>query len=189
MLAISTALLFLSSTLGVLASIINSGDFVFPLEKSEDFSSCKFQNGSAGRCVNIRKCQKVHDEYILGINPTVCHFEENGPVVCCMTVTEYPLSKLMTTPVSTTLRPLFEYSSDFVVIGPTSNFPSFPEVKNSTQFVPSEQLVTRRKSVTNCEDVYSLPVPFDNPGDFHVTIVGGQVTSVGEFPHMVRCSM
>lgn len=52
------------------------------------------------------------------------------------------------------------------------------------QVKTSDNLLERRKSV--CEDVYSLQVPIKwKPGEFHVAVVGGSVTSEGEFPHMV----
>lgn len=148
--------------------IENSEDFVFPLEKSDDFSACTFKNGSIGRCINLAQCPHAHNEYQSGINPTLCHFEKDEPVVCC-------LSKI-------TKGPLPLFNQEFIVIDGPNNIDN----KNKKK-IPSEPLVERRKSVANCEDVYSMPVPFPRiPGEFHVTIVGGQVTSEGEFPHMVR---
>lgn len=165
MFIIDLAVLLLSSlqisVSGSIASNLYFDDFVFPLEKSENLSSCTFENGTVGRCVSLSECRHAHDEYKSGINPKLCHFEKNEPVVCCI--------------LKTTESPLFD---QFIKITTTDN----PENKN-----PSGELVERRKSAVSCEDVYSLAVPFKNiPGQFHVTIVGGQVTSEGEFPHMVR---
>lgn len=188
------------SALGVTDSEINSEDFVFPLQKSEYFSQCSFKNGTNGQCVKASQCPKAHDEYKFGVNPTLCQFEKNELVVCCM-ITDQSIQDLKPMKMNntitennverSTLRPLFEYSDAFVVIGPPSaNVSKIPQplADQSTQFFPSVQLIERRKSVAKCEDVYSLPVPFkSSPGLFHITIVGGQVTSTGEFPHMVRC--
>lgn len=131
------------SALDSIATKVYSDDFVFPLEKSDDFSSCTFDNGTVGRCVSVSDCPHARDEYQSGINPTLCHFEKVEPVVCCI-------------------------------------------LKHRN----SENLVERRKSAASCEDVYSMAVPIEEdipiPGEFHVTIVGGEFTLDEEFPHMVR---
>lgn len=135
------------STKGVTDSNIDSEDFVFPQVKSEYFSTCIFQNGTTGRCVNASQCPNVRDEYKSGINPKLCYFEKNDPVVCCLFT------------------------------------------QTSTQSVSSDPVVKRRKSAASCEDIYSLPVPVPvdfTPGEFHITIVGGELTNEEEFPHMVR---
>lgn len=74
----------ISSTLG-----FYSDDFAFPLEKSDDFSSCTFENGTVGRCVN--DCPSSRYEYQLGINPTICRFERKALIVCCLTNTRPPV--------------------------------------------------------------------------------------------------
>lgn len=127
------------------SSVPQSEDFVFPLEKLDDFTVCTFKNGTVGQCVNLSECPNARNEYQRGIHPTLCRFDKEEPVVCCMKQMVHPL-------------PLFDPSA----------------------------LVKRRKSVAQCEDVYSLAVPFiSKPGEFHVTVVGGSVTSEAEFPHMV----
>lgn len=137
-----------------IASRVYSDDFVFPLERSDDFSSCSFENGTVGRCVTVSECPHARDEYQSGINPTLCHFEKVEPVVCCLWTTTTDLSD--------------------------------ENQKNKT----SEKLVERRKSAASCEDVYSIPVPMktipDELGEFHISVVGGELTLEEEFPHMVR---
>lgn len=134
-----------------------SEDFVFPLEKTDDFMSCTFKNGTIGECVNLSECSNARDEYQSGINPTICHFVKEEPVVCC-------IKEIVNLPIS---DPLNE---------------STTEKDNRA----SDVLVKRRKSVAQCEDVYSMAVPFNRvPGEFHISVVGGSVTSEGEFPHMV----
>ncbi len=114
-----------------------SEDFVFPLEKSDDFTSCTFKNGTVGGCVNLSVCPNARDEYRSGINPTLCRFEKEEPIVCCMKEVVMPSA--------------------------------------------------RRKSAAKCEDVHSIPSPLSGAlGEFHVTVVGGELTLEAEFPHMVR---
>lgn len=64
------------------AQVFAFGDFEFRTEKSEDLSSCTFNNGTAGRCVSAFECPSAVDEYRLGISPTLCHFVRE-PIVCC----------------------------------------------------------------------------------------------------------
>lgn len=160
------------SGMGVTVNIINSDDFVFPLVKSEDFSMCIFQNGTTGQCVNASQCANVRNEYQSGISPTLCYFDKNEPVVCCVSaVTENSLPDVIST---STLRPSYNNSNIDI------------KIETTTPQSDWWQLLQRRKSDTKC-DFYSLPVPFESiPGVVHATVVGGQVTLEGEFPHMVR---
>lgn len=162
MFLIDLAVLFLSSVqisvLGSFAQNFYFDDFVFPLEKSDNLSSCTFENGTFGQCVKVSECPHANNEYKSGINPTLCHFEKDEPVVCCILKDQF-------------IKPTTDTTTT-----------DSPENKNT-----SGKLVEKRKSAAKCEDVYSLAVPFQNiPGQFHITIVGGQVTSEGEFPHIVR---
>lgn len=55
----------------------------------------------------------------------------------------------------------------------------------------SEQLVDRRKSAAQCDEVNAMPVipvttNTDFLGEFHISVVGGEKTVEEEFPHMVR---
>lgn len=72
-----------------------SDDFAFPSERSDDFVSCTFANGTIGRCVE--DCPNVFLEYQLGIKPTLCHFDNKVPVVCCLTLTHSPVFENATT--------------------------------------------------------------------------------------------
>lgn len=72
------------SALDSIATKFYSDDFAFPLEKSDDFSSCTFDNGTIGQCVSVSDCPHARNEYQSGINPTLCHFEKVEPVVCCI---------------------------------------------------------------------------------------------------------
>ncbi|XP_037029826.1 serine protease snake-like [Bradysia coprophila] len=157
MFRIDLAVLFLSAV-QISTLQLYSDDFAFPSEKSsDDFASCTFINGTVGRCVN--DCPGALFEYQLGTNPTICRFDNQVPIVCCLTHTSLPLIDL--------------FRND--TITETDDDPD-RGAQNS---------VKRRKSVAKCEDVYSLSLPFRNiPVQFRTTIVGGQVTSYGEFPHM-----
>lgn len=135
----------------------HSKDFVFPLEKSDDFTPCTFKNGTVGGCVNLSVCPNARDDYRSGINPTLCGFDKEEPVVCCMKeVVNLPIFDPFVTS-STTER---EKLSDDV---------------------------ERRKSAAKCDDFFTPPVSINKaPGLLHVSVVGGSFTLDAEFPHMVR---
>lgn len=170
MLVVDRTLLFVLSLTKILAPqpvsshhIYDSDDFVFPREKQNDLVSCTFSNGSIGRCVTATDCPNVNNEYQEGINPTLCYFTKE-PIVCCM---------------SHILGPIF------VVFSPT-DAPGPPKTVGSPiGGVKSENLMSRRKSAAACDDVFSNTVPFRSDGLFHITVVGGEETEQGEFPHMV----
>lgn len=128
------------------SNVQKNDDFSFPLEKSDD--SCTFKNGTVGRCVNASQCPNAHSDHRSGINPTICHFEHQESVICCLMETS---------------------------LAPRPNL-----IRLNT---------TDRKSVAYCKDVYSLPIPIPEVAgsefDTDRAIVGGEVTVIGEFPHMV----
>lgn len=141
MFLINIAFVIFLSSVQIFALDPQSEDFVFPLEKSDDLMVCTFKNSTVGQCVNISECPNARNEYQTGIHPTICRFDKEEPVVCCMKQMVQPL----------------------------------PRFDSST-------LVKRRKSVAQCEDVYSLAVPLiRKPGE-------SGSTSETEFPHMVQFS-
>lgn len=97
-----------------------SVDFAFPSDKSDELA-CTFANGSVGRCV--KDCLNASYEHQLGINPTICHFENNAPIVCCLTKTRLPLINL------------------------------FPNIAATTTYDPNSGAQNdRRKSAVNCDN-------------------------------------
>lgn len=154
---IEPAIVLFLGSVQIFAQNPQSEDFVFPLEKTDHFTECTFRNGSSGHCVNLSECRNARNEYQLGVHPTLCRFDRTEPVVCCMQQMVNPIL-LIDSPIGTAAE----------------------------QPKTADNLVERRKSVAQCEDVYSLTVPIKwKPGEIHIAVVGGTVTKEGEFPHMV----
>lgn len=160
-----------------------SEEFVFPRENTEHY--CTFQNRSTGRCVNVQQCPIVNDEYRLGKNPTICHFEKNEPIVCCIAQIPAGLGPVYIK-VNETKNDFFEaWKKNQSIKVNNSGSQTATLSSQPIQLNLANPLALRRKSAANCEFVYSRPAPFADDL-YHTTIVGGQKTLKGEFPHMVR---
>lgn len=162
MFRIGLAVLFLSvvqySTLQY-----SDDEFAFPSDESDDIASCTFANGTVGRCIN--DCPNAQYDYQLGIHPTICHFENKAPVVCCLTSTHLPLINLFKNATTT----------DEPNSGAQNRRKSAANCNYPLAEVPAVRAIR------------ALP-PQSFPADVHVpiySIVGGLLTLEAEFPHMV----
>lgn len=164
MFRIGLAVLFLSvvqySTLQY-----SDDEFAFPSEKSDDVASCSFANGTVGQC--IKDCPNARHDYQLGIHPTICHFENKTPVVCCLTSTHLPLINLFKNAAKTD--------------DPNSGAQNRRKSAANCNYLLAEVPAVRT--------IRALP-PQSIPADVHVPIhsidgiVGGLLTLEAEFPHM-----
>lgn len=190
-------LTFLNEPLGALAQFYsrpgfgyNQGEHIF----NEGDRCINSVTRVSGFCRNVRNCPQAIKEFQNGIQPQICSYVENDPIICCANQgsNNSPAASVPThsgsIPTNSAPRPT--HSSQF----PTHSAP-MPTTQTTGTFY-------NRRSLEKCVEYSKLAVERNIVGSFSLDeqvsntvekpkctggggfIVGGTVTKAGEYPHM-----
>lgn len=166
---------------------LTTGDIVFR-DDEQSYSlgdNCQFTNGSSGMCFHASACpEAATDWHTLGTPVITCSFIKKEPLVCCFGTRRSSSDLVLSSDRMSQLDDNHETTTVPMQHATDQRISDYRECK-AKKSIMMVLIILFNSLTAVCKSKYLRP---PNRNDFVVrtSIVGGNRTETGEFPHMVR---